>query len=287
MDSKILFMDNQVKPAWVFLLLTSFLIGCAHQKPKPTPINPGVLTSSYDYVKPGDLSNKTQPAWILPTISKGWVPAQVDPKTNQWISGHYTATVTQEGHWATLEEAELSGKPYLRSDDTAPVIPNPRRPISSNATNQGPSPSSVSVQNQLPGSAPGMALPPPPTFKSAATKKEPAPLIIPELAPPPVVNIPPKPASSSPKTEAKKDSKVSSILSNESGEDTNAWYVAKSNEVFIRRAEAGSHFKVSTPKGDVNVTFSENGKCIVTYDGHTVSLVANADDDLLKIHLTQ
>lgn len=105
--------------AGVFFL--SFL-GCSAPKQR---IDPTVVSTSYDYTKPVDIAAQSKPVWVLPVINKGWIPARVDPKTGDWISGHYQATIVQEGYWATQEEAELSGRPYIVAGDSSPIIPKP------------------------------------------------------------------------------------------------------------------------------------------------------------------
>jgi len=104
------------------LLLVLTLTAC--QTPK-TKIDPTIVSTSYDYTKPADISNQSKPVWVLPVINQGWIPARVDPKTGDWISGHYQATIVQDGYWATQEEAELSGRPYIVAGETTPIVPPP------------------------------------------------------------------------------------------------------------------------------------------------------------------
>lgn len=109
------------------------LIGCAHH-PTPIPVDPAaVIQKNYDYSAPADINRQSKPVWILPIINQGWVPARIDPKTGDWLGGHYQATIIQDGHWATLEEAEQSGRPFIRSGEGAPIIP----PLSAPGSSQG------------------------------------------------------------------------------------------------------------------------------------------------------
>jgi hypothetical protein len=96
--------------------------GCSTQKQR---IDPTIVSTSYDYTKPVDIAAQSKPVWVLPVINKGWIPARVDAKTGDWISGHYQATIVQEGYWATQEEAELSGRPYIVAGESSPIIPTP------------------------------------------------------------------------------------------------------------------------------------------------------------------
>ena len=100
------------------------LSGCAVPQAKPI-IDPTIVSTSYDYTKPADIAAQSKPVWILPVINKGWVPAHIDPRTGDWLSGHYQATIVQDGYWATQEEAELAGRPYIVAGDSSPIIPRP------------------------------------------------------------------------------------------------------------------------------------------------------------------
>lgn len=106
----------------LFSFTALFIISCGG---KATRVDPTVVSTSYDYTKPADISNQSKPVWVLPIINKGWIPARVDPKTGDWISGHYQATIVQDGYWATQEEAELSGRPYIIAGESSPIIPTP------------------------------------------------------------------------------------------------------------------------------------------------------------------
>jgi hypothetical protein len=109
------------------------LMGCS-STPQTLAIDPAaVVQKNYNYTSPVDIDRQSKPVWILPMMTQGWVPARIDSQTGDWVGGHYQATIIQEGHWATLEEAEQSGRPYVRSGEGQPVIP----PQSSPGSSQG------------------------------------------------------------------------------------------------------------------------------------------------------
>lgn len=93
----------------------------------PVQVGETMVQTSYDYSRPEGVAPDSKPVWILPVINSGWKPAKVDSKTGDWVGGHYSATVVEDGKWATLEEAELSGKPYILPGETRPIIPTPLR----------------------------------------------------------------------------------------------------------------------------------------------------------------
>ncbi len=110
------------------------LLGCASTSSEPVRIDPGaVIQKNYDYSAPADIDRQSKPVWILPMMNQGWVPAKIDPQSGDWMGGHYQATIIQEGHWATLEEAEQSGRPYIRSGEGQPIVP----PLSTPGSSQG------------------------------------------------------------------------------------------------------------------------------------------------------
>ena len=110
------------------------LIGCTSTNPEPVRIDPAaVVQGNYDYSPPADIDRQSKPVWILPMMTQGWIPAKIDSQTGDWVGGHYQATIIQEGHWATLEEAEQSGRPYVRSGEGQPIIP----PLSAPGSSQG------------------------------------------------------------------------------------------------------------------------------------------------------
>ena len=111
------------------------LCSCAHDANR-VRVDPGSVSQSYDVTKPADISSKSYPCYMLPKISWGWNPAVVN-SSGEWVSGHYTATVLQEGHWATQEEAELSGRPYIRAGDSKAIVPTGGTQVSATGSGTG------------------------------------------------------------------------------------------------------------------------------------------------------
>jgi hypothetical protein len=120
--------------AWTLVLCSIVLSSCASREgvegeiPRdPIQVGETMVQTSYDYSRPEGVAPDSKPVWILPVINSGWKPAKVDSRTGDWVGGHYSATVVEDGKWATLEEAELSGKPYILPGETRPIIPTPVR----------------------------------------------------------------------------------------------------------------------------------------------------------------
>jgi len=129
-------MSNNKTPKPIFILAVAALAvsSCASRDkiegeiPRdPIQVGETMVQTSYDYSRPEGIAPDSKPVWILPVINSGWKPAKVDSRTGDWVGGHYSATVVEDGKWATLEEAELSGKPYILPGETRPIIPTPLR----------------------------------------------------------------------------------------------------------------------------------------------------------------
>jgi hypothetical protein len=120
--------QKKIRGSMGILALALMTCGCANSrsdKMGALPVDPALIQNSYDYTKPYDVQDKGKPVYILPVINHGWVKAQVDPKTGQWVGGHYVGTIVDQGHWATLEEAELSGRPYMKAENGQVIVPDP------------------------------------------------------------------------------------------------------------------------------------------------------------------
>jgi hypothetical protein len=122
------------RPILPLALVACALTSCASREgvegeiPRdPVQVGETMVQTSYDYSRPEGIAPDSKPVWILPVINSGWKPAKVDSRTGDWVGGHYSATVVEDGKWATLEEAELSGKPYILPGETRPIIPTPLR----------------------------------------------------------------------------------------------------------------------------------------------------------------
>lgn len=144
-------MDNKTKSPngslAVAICCALALAGCAtrygedgelltREQREAVKVGDNMVQTSYDYSRPNSIAPDSKPVWILPVINSGWQPAKVDRKTGDWVGGHYSATVVEDGKWATLEEAELSGKPYILPGQTRPIIPVPLKDQSTASTGE-------------------------------------------------------------------------------------------------------------------------------------------------------
>lgn len=334
------------------LFLQTFLTGCAttrvgedgeilsREEREAIRVGENMVQTSYDYSRPGSIAPDSKPVWILPVINSGWKPAKVDQKTGDWVGGHYAATVVEEGKWATLEEAELSGKPYILPGQTRPVIPVPLRSQSASSTGElnattleqklarldklererkGSTPSDVSLNNQaaIPGlppvkttppmrpkeeqsptparsndkpkiNIPGLTSPSSANGEGEQTERLPSilaepPKLPPPLPPPPKIDegqmLPSTASSPSPTDSAKKDPM---LLSSPTPVPK---YDAKTGEILLSYAPPGSTAKVTTPKGEVEVTYGEGGLTTVSLGKKKKTVTLSNPKDKIKIKI--
>lgn len=114
---------------FILLLLGILLVGCSspkHAYEKPVTVEPTVVQTSYDFVRPKTVAtDQRKPVYICPKTLVTWKRAEVNKKTKQWFGGQYVGEVLEEGHWGTLEEAEMGGLPYIVPGEDGPIIPVP------------------------------------------------------------------------------------------------------------------------------------------------------------------
>lgn len=64
-----------------------------------------------------------RPVYILPTFATAYVAGKADPVTGEYIGAHNVTSIIEAAHWASQEEAELQGKPYVLPDSNEIVYP--------------------------------------------------------------------------------------------------------------------------------------------------------------------
>lgn len=133
--------SKEVTQAILMMTIGLVVAGCNQAEPKRTTITEAVLQSSYDYTPPVDSAGRSRPVYLQPKVVLGWNKARVTPE-GDWIGGHYTATIVEEGRWADLDEAERTGRPFVVPGEV-PLIPEMGQPPGPT----GGGPSEISVSN--------------------------------------------------------------------------------------------------------------------------------------------
>ncbi|VVM06259.1 hypothetical protein MAMC_01016 [Methylacidimicrobium cyclopophantes] len=276
--------------------ITSAFVGCSsHDRTAAVPVDPALIQNSYDYTKPRDVHDKSKPVYMLPVINTGWAKAEVDPKTGQWVGGHYVGTVVDQGHWATLEEAELSGRPFMRADNGQMIVPNPEDANPGTGDN-GMEIDLVGMRSRLEKLETAMAdaLPSSPSREAIATnmlqrKKE----DIPTKSFPSIRVGEPETDAARPPTAGPMREKRSTILVGE-GEPIKSAALPEgqgrhSGTVLeIPMGKAGQAMAVKAPQGDyVVLEFLPNRAVKAVYRGHTIRRLAPEGKDVIQLTLPQ
>lgn len=306
----------------VFMLTGCSILEQKKSDPAAT-VTPSTLSTSYDYTKPDDIARQSKPVWILPRTTSGWKKAVADDASGEWRSGQYVAKIIEPGRWATLEEAELAGKPYIVPGDDKPVIPIKLRDQSPTSTGElnattleqklaslekraaskGPSETSVSNQAAIPPNilqqgtkppAPGLNIP---GLGQAQPQAQPTPSQ--PLPEPTKLTIPPPPIKqTAPSTPAKKveaidtpTTKTNAVpspppLSLPGAAKPSAKYNSEKNELTVGYSDPGTDFSIQTPKGPVKIAYKEAGLVDITFGGKTETVTVSGKSDVLKITLS-
>ena len=116
----------EIKSKVLFALLALLAAGCASQRTKPEsfytkegpPTPPMVQAPS----SPPPREAGERPVWVLPVFSTGYVAGAAN-ESDVYVGPHSVTSMVEPGHWASQEEAELQGKPYLMPSTGRIVYP--------------------------------------------------------------------------------------------------------------------------------------------------------------------
>lgn len=100
------------------------MVGCASQNPPPPKPDPAVSAVGEEVRvrMPRDAANEDRPVYVLPRWSVGYHKAEGSP--NYYRGGYVEAVEMEPGYFTTMEEAELSGRPYIFVDEGKFMLPD-------------------------------------------------------------------------------------------------------------------------------------------------------------------
>ena len=110
----------------LFTLLALLFAGCASQSGKPSPSlskespPPAPMVQAPSSPPPRQAGDR--PVWVLPVFSTGYVAGAAN-QSDVYVGPHSVTSMVEPGHWASQEEAELQGKPYLIPSSNRIVYP--------------------------------------------------------------------------------------------------------------------------------------------------------------------
>jgi hypothetical protein len=254
-------------------LAVAGFVSCASTSKRPKQ---GGIPTKPTQPPPPSLKDKN-PVFILPQLVTGWVNESGDETT--YRGGYITASVVKPGYWATREEAELAGLPFITPDSSAAIVPTQpsardgqqeinstvvaqrlaEAGLGSPPTRTGSAPVDTSLGNQLPSpSVESQPPPPPPPLPTP----EPAPVVTPTPTPAPTP-VPTRTSSAPPKV----------------------GFSDKTNELLIYPGGTdGQTLSVSTPLGPAVLNYT-GGKLRVTYQGRQVT-IEQPKTEPARLHLS-
>ena len=116
----------EIKSKLFFTLLALLAAGCASQSRKPSPSlskeNPPLPPMVQAPSSPPPRQAGDRPVWVLPVFSTGYVAGAAN-ESDVYVGPHSVTSMVEPGHWASQEEAELQGKPYLIPSSNRIVYP--------------------------------------------------------------------------------------------------------------------------------------------------------------------
>jgi hypothetical protein len=140
-----------------------------------------------------------RPVWVLPVFSTGYVAGAANQTSDVYVGPHSVTTMVEPGHWASQEEAELQGKPYVSPSSNRIVYPDTQ---SSDTLRRGSGEMDVAASTRRPihtAGADSSPSPAPETMPKPTPAPRSEPLSTPSPAPEEMPDLPsptPSPSSS-------------------------------------------------------------------------------------------
>jgi hypothetical protein len=185
-----------------YLILAFCAAGCAHNarqsssafsKEAPPP-PPAIQAPS----SPPPRDAGERPVWVLPVFSTGYVSGAAN-QSGVYVGPHSVTSVVEAGHWASQEEAELQGRPYVTSSNRI-VYPNGANAdgLSTSAGQMEVAASTIPRSAQPSTTPASTPTPPPPSATPAPNQEVPEPPLPSESPSPNMPDLPsaaPSPAA--------------------------------------------------------------------------------------------
>jgi hypothetical protein len=140
----------EIKSFLSLALGTLLATGCAGHKAKQEvsytkdePLPPTVQAPS----SPPPREAGDRPVWVLPVFSTGYVAGAANQASDVYVGPHSVTSMVEPGHWASQEEAELQGKPYVCPSSNRIVYPATQ---SSDSLRRGAGEMEVGAQTRRP-----------------------------------------------------------------------------------------------------------------------------------------
>jgi hypothetical protein len=162
----------EIKPQLSLALCALLAAGCAGHKTRQgvsfTKDEPPPTVQAPSNPPPREAGDR--PVWVLPVFSTGYVAGAANQTSDVYVGPHSVTSMVEPGHWASREEAELQGKPYLIPSSNRIVYPgtgssdtlrrgagemdvaaSTRRPIRTASSNTNATPETTPAPTPTPG----------------------------------------------------------------------------------------------------------------------------------------
>jgi hypothetical protein len=258
-----------------FLALCALLAaGCAGHKfkqetsyTKDEPPPPTVQAPS----NPPPREAGDRPVWVLPVFSTGYVAGAANQTSDVYVGPHSVTSMVEPGHWASQEEAELQGKPYVSPSSNRIVYPDTQ---SSETLRRGSGEMDVAAPTRRPvntASADSSPSPAPETMPKATPAPRSEPSSTPSPAPEEMPDLPsatPSPSSS------RSNTGQFQIVSN------------TDSELVFRGGQVGEDYSVDLANGKkVQIAYLSQTEVKLTADQASRTVVIKGLDSPVKVRL--
>jgi hypothetical protein len=263
----------ETKPLPTLALCALLVCGCAGHKAKQgisytkdEPPPPTVQAPS----SPPPREAGDRPVWVLPVFSTGYVAGAANQTSDVYVGPHSVTSMVEPGHWASQEEAELQGKPYVSPSSNRIVYPDTQ---SSETLRKGSGEMEVAAPNRRPistASADSSPSPAPQTMPTPAPRTEP--LLSP--SPTPEVDMPDLPSATPSPSSSRSGSGQFQIVSN------------TPSELIFRGGQVGEDYSIDLVNGKkVQIQYLSQTEVRLTADEASRTVVIKGPDSPVRVRL--
>jgi hypothetical protein len=263
----------EIKPQLSLALCALLAAGCAGHKTRQgvsfTKDEPPPTVQAPSNPPPCEAGDR--PVWVLPVFSTGYVAGAANQTSDVYVGPHSVTSMVEPGHWASQEEAELQGKPYVSPSSNRIVYPDTQ---SSETLRRGSGEMEVAAPKRLPTNT-----------ASTDSTPSPAPETVPKPTPPPRS----EPLSTpSPAPEEMPDLPSATPSPSSSRLSTGQFQVVSNtpSELVFRGGQVGEDYSVDLANGKkVEIKYLSENEVKLTADQASRTVVIKGLDSPVKVRL--
>jgi hypothetical protein len=210
-----------------------------------------------------------RPVWVLPVFSTGYVAGAANPTSDVYVGAHSVTSMVEPGHWASQEEAELQGKPYVSPSSNRIVYPETQ---SSETLRRGSGEMDVAAPTRRPIASAGSSSSPPP---ETSPKPTPAPRSEPSSTPSPAPeDMPDLPSATPAPSSSRSSANQFEVVSN------------TPSELVFRGGQIGENYSVDLANGKkVGIKYLSQTEVKLTADAASRTVAIKGLDNPVRVRL--